>query len=130
MLQYGAWPPLDPRSWKMLVKKFWRAALEDPAAARLSAPPIPGTVAVMVVGVHPILRVTLTIAQMKNTIANKRSHVLSKAKNIILASYGLDPARMDAQEIKSVITWLVHDFGSCIKIALYVLWLQPQRSLI
>ena len=47
---------------------------------------------------------------MKNTICNKRSHVLAKAKDIMLESYGLDPASMDAQEIKSVITWLVHDF--------------------
>jgi len=47
---------------------------------------------------------------MKNTIGNKHSHVLGKAKSIILKSYSLDPARMDAQEIKSVITWLLHDF--------------------
>jgi len=47
---------------------------------------------------------------MKNTIGNKHSHVLAKAKSIILKSYSLDAARMDAQEIKSVITWLVNDF--------------------
>jgi len=47
---------------------------------------------------------------MKNTICNKRSHVLAKAKSVMLKSYGLDPARMDAQKIKSVITWLLHDF--------------------
>jgi len=47
---------------------------------------------------------------MKNTICNKRSHVLAKAMSVMLKSYGLDPARMDAQEIKSVITWLLHDF--------------------
>jgi len=47
---------------------------------------------------------------MKNTIGNKRSHVLAKAKSIMLKSYGLDAVRMDAQEIKSVITWLVNDF--------------------
>jgi hypothetical protein len=28
----------------------------------------------------------------------------------MLASYDLDPARMDAEEMKSVITWLVRDF--------------------
>jgi len=47
---------------------------------------------------------------MKNTIGNKHSHVLAKAKSIMLKSYGLDAVRMDAQEIKSVITWLVNDF--------------------
>jgi len=47
---------------------------------------------------------------MKNTIGNKRSHVLAKAKSIMLKSYGLDHARMDAPQIKSVIEWLVHDF--------------------
>jgi len=47
---------------------------------------------------------------MKNTICNKRSHILAKAKDIMLESYGLDPTRMDAQQIKSVITWLVDDF--------------------
>ena len=47
---------------------------------------------------------------MKNTICNKCSHVLAKAKDIMLELYGLDLTRMDAQQIKSVITWLVHDF--------------------
>jgi len=47
---------------------------------------------------------------MKNTIGNKRSHVLTKAKSIMLKSYGLDSARIDTQKIKAVITWLVHDF--------------------
>ena len=47
---------------------------------------------------------------MKNIIGNKCSHVLPKAKSIMLKSYGLDPARMDAQEIKSVIIWLLHNF--------------------
>jgi len=61
MLRYGAWPPLDPKSWKVLAKKLWKAALEDPIVARLVAPPIPGTVSMMVVGVHPTLRVALTI---------------------------------------------------------------------
>ena len=110
MLNHGAWPPLDPKSWKILAKKLWKAALENPIAARLVAPPIPGTASLMVVGVHPTLRVALTLAQMKNTICNKRSHVLGKAKNIMMELYGLDLVRMDAQEIKSVITWLVHDF--------------------
>jgi hypothetical protein len=50
------------------------------------------------------------LGQLKNTISNKRSHLLGKAKEITLASYDLDPARMDAEEIKTVITWLVRDF--------------------
>jgi hypothetical protein len=41
----------------MLVKKLWKAALEDPSAASLEAPPpTPGTVSMMVVGAHPTLR--------------------------------------------------------------------------
>jgi hypothetical protein len=50
------------------------------------------------------------LGQIKATIGNKRSHLLGKAKNIMMTSYDLDPTRMDAQEIKSVVTWLVRDF--------------------
>jgi len=47
---------------------------------------------------------------MKNTICNKHSHILAKAKEIMLELYSLNPTRMDAQQIKLVITWLVPDF--------------------
>jgi hypothetical protein len=62
MLQHGAWPPLDPRNWKILVKKLWKAALQDPSVADLEAPPpAPSNVSMMVVGVHPTFRIALTI---------------------------------------------------------------------
>jgi len=61
MLDHGACPPLDPKSWKMLAKKLWKAALENPIAARLVVPLMPGRASNMVVGVPPTLRVALTI---------------------------------------------------------------------
>ena len=61
MLECGAWPPLDPRSWRMFAKKLWNAALENPIATRLVAPPFLGKVSMMVVSVHLTFRVALTI---------------------------------------------------------------------
>lgn len=68
--------------------------------------------------------------QLKNTISNKRSHLVAKAKEIVVEAYSLDGA---PQETKSTITWLVEGFRFMHRDPVVCPWLldfQPLQLLI
>jgi len=103
---------MEPRNWDLLAKKFWESALDELPVGVMEAPPlVPSPYALRMVGMHPNLRVALTVLmQMKSTIGSNRSQLLDKAKKIMLEGYGIDEATMDAVHIKSVIQWHIVDF--------------------